>query len=802
MPFQTRSLRPAILVALCPWATAWGQIPTKCLEIESVLVDACNNSCSGASEGENEMFRFITGPAPIALSDLSATWATQNSFLGWVQNGTTAQKTAQLNATITNCGWLIEPPNGVIPAGKRVLGITSSNMCVTGNSFANLADTLYVIFQAPGNTMGHFKNHNNSGTVTTSPTGATSWRTFILWYGPTQCSDSARYSENQLVNQMGTYGGSSTQNDGSSLAVSWPGTPVVSYVNYGCQAPIIPLSATILTVPQPVACGASVALSGLATGNISHTFWHGGAGTFSTVTGNSTVYTLASSESNGAAVSFCAISVCGDTVCSQVAIPVLPPPVPVILNAPATVACGSAASFTGSVSGTAMSTFWSGGSGTWGAPSSLATTYTPGGSESGQVALSFCAVGSCGDTVCTQAVLSIAGAPTATISASGPTTICQGTSVTLTANGAPAIQWSTGAATPSITVTAAGTYTATVSNACGQGEASLDVSVALPPTAEASGPASACPGQSVALSASGGTGYLWNTGATTSDAMGSGPGAYTVVVSNACGSDQATVTVAPGEALAPAFTADVLDGCAPLCVRFVATGAQQAGYTWDFGDGGTAEGDSPVHCFAAGDHTVTLTATPETGSALCANSITEYDLIHARAVPVADFAMSPSVTTLEQPTIRFSDLSSGADSLLWDFGVDDSTSTWSNPEFTYDSVACYTVRLRVANRFGCIAEHASQVCIEDPFRLWVPNAFTPNGDGYNDTFFAVTSVANPARYKLGVFNRWGQMIFSGSTPREAWTADGAPNDVYVWKLWITDTLGKDHEASGHVTVVR
>ena len=121
-----------------------------------MLVDACNNGCAGAQEGENEMFRFITGPSSIALTDLEAQWATTNPFLGWVQNATTASLTAQLNATIGNCGLLIEPTNGIIPAGKRVLGITSTAMCVAGNSFAALSDTLYVIYQDQGNTFGHF----------------------------------------------------------------------------------------------------------------------------------------------------------------------------------------------------------------------------------------------------------------------------------------------------------------------------------------------------------------------------------------------------------------------------------------------------------------------------------------------------------------------------------------------------------------------------------------------------------------------------------------------------------------------
>lgn len=113
LPCRKASVLYFYLLAPCVWRSAsHGKIPTKCLKNESVLVDACNAACSGANEGENEMFRFIVGPAPIPLGQLSAQWATPNAFLGWVQDAASANVTAQLNATITNCGYLIEPPGG------------------------------------------------------------------------------------------------------------------------------------------------------------------------------------------------------------------------------------------------------------------------------------------------------------------------------------------------------------------------------------------------------------------------------------------------------------------------------------------------------------------------------------------------------------------------------------------------------------------------------------------------------------------------------------------------------------------
>ncbi|MGV3636503.1 MAG: hypothetical protein ACO1NQ_02525, partial [Flavobacteriales bacterium] len=311
----------AVLVAGCSLSAA-AQTPTKCLEIERVLVDACNSACPGAQEGENEMFRFKVGPAAIDLNDLEADWATQNAFLGWIQNATTAELTAQLNATITNCGLLVEPLGGSLPAGADVLGITSTDMCVAGNSFAALSDTLFVIYQAAGNSLGHFKNTTNGNTVTNTPSGNPDARLFILYVLSQQCADSAAYDCRLLVNQQGSYGGGSALNDGSSLQVSWPGAPVVSYVNDGCQAPFATFGVDIITESTTVACGGTIQLEGLATGNVASVFWTGGSGIISTPTLAVTAYTLGTDEVSSTELSFCAVSACGDTLCDTITLAV------------------------------------------------------------------------------------------------------------------------------------------------------------------------------------------------------------------------------------------------------------------------------------------------------------------------------------------------------------------------------------------------------------------------------------------------------------------------------------------------
>ncbi|WP_395806165.1 T9SS type A sorting domain-containing protein, partial [Daejeonella sp.] len=143
--------------------------------------------------------------------------------------------------------------------------------------------------------------------------------------------------------------------------------------------------------------------------------------------------------------------------------------------------------------------------------------------------------------------------PTATITASGATTFCQGDKVTLTSSEGSSYLWSTGATTRSIEVSTAGNYTVKVTNSAGCSATSTATTVrvnALPmATITASGATTFCQNDKVTLTASSGSSYLWSTGATTRSIEVSTAGSYTVRVtnSNGCSATSAatTVTVSP-----------------------------------------------------------------------------------------------------------------------------------------------------------------------------------------------------------------------------------------------------------------
>lgn len=125
-------------------------------------------------------------------------------------------------------------------------------------------------------------------------------------------------------------------------------------------------------------------------------------------------------------------------------------------------------------------------------------------------------------------------------------TICEGDSTTLTASGGTSYLWSTGATTASITVnpTSTTTYTVTVSDGSTSDNDDVIVTVNALPTANAGIDKTICEGDSVTLTATGGTSYLWNTGATTASILVSPESTttYTVTVTqNGCTADDDVV---------------------------------------------------------------------------------------------------------------------------------------------------------------------------------------------------------------------------------------------------------------------
>lgn len=145
-----------------------------------------------------------------------------------------------------------------------------------------------------------------------------------------------------------------------------------------------------------------------------------------------------------------------------------------------------------------------------------------------------------------------------------------------------------------------------------------------------------------------------------------------------------------------------------------------------------------------------------------------------------------------------------------DAGVDAVSYVWSTGDegrvITVQDSGAYS--FTITDAFGCMHTDTINVStLESSSTVYVPNAFTPNGDGINDVFKA--EGLGFEAFELQIFDRWGALIFHGTDINTAWdgTIKGAelvPNGVYVYKLtYNSSCLGNiPVEKFGHVVVVR
>jgi gliding motility-associated-like protein len=421
------------------------------------------------------------------------------------------------------------------------------------------------------------------------------------------------------------------------------------------------------------------------------------------------------------------------------------------------------------------------------------------------------------------------------VSISPVANICIGQTSSLTASagggsGGYTYTW-TGGTTPTNLATvsaspgASSSYSVSVTdvNGCAPASASVTVTVNPPLSVTASNDVTLCAGQNTNLSAaaSGGDGnyiYTWATGTVpaTGQSVNATPSAgttYTVTLTDGCGSPAASdvvlVTVNPLPVLS--VTTDLQSGCAPLCVVFTLASTTTPNLVnWTFTNSQTATGTpTSAICFAtAGVYGASVSATDING---CQNTFTNNSLVTVYPVPVPEFSFGPQPATEANPTITFTDLTSGAtiNSWQWNFGtLDDSSSTVQNPVFSYSSAGAYDVWLTVASVNGCIDSVNHLVVIDPEFALYVPNAFTPDGSNFNETFFAKGIGIDTDHYEMWIYDRWGNMIwhtddfFTGWDGRVSGREEIVQQDVYVWKIKLQTYTGQKKSYVGHVTVVK
>ena len=224
-------------------------------------------------------------------------------------------------------------------------------------------------------------------------------------------------------------------------------------------------------------------------------------------------------------------------------------------------------------------------------------------------------------------------------------------------------------------------------------------------------------------------------------------------------------------------------------------------YSWDFGDGSTSTVQDPKHAYlSSGSFQVALTATSDSG---CSTTLVKPRALDIYALPSVSFSSNSSESSDIFPQVSFFNQTGSTGIYLWSFGDGDTSAQYA-PTHMYPTTGFYDVWLTAVDLNGCIDSSVLKIEIKPTSNLYIPTAFTPNGDLQND-YFRVYSY-NVKDVKVQIYDRWGLKIVEWSDPIGSWDGklNGSPvqADVYVYRVSTVDVNEKREVRVGHVSLVR
>lgn len=248
----------------------------------------------------------------------------------------------------------------------------------------------------------------------------------------------------------------------------------------------------------------------------------------------------------------------------------------------------------------------------------------------------------------------------------------------------------------------------------------------------------------------------------------------------------------------PEISLQASDGCVNTAINFA--GSQSDNFSpvqkwkWDYGDGNFSEGENSNHSFVnEGNYTVKLYGTALNGCEAFQHKTLTISAVHA-------IAKQDTLVLINSP---FTLSATGGTTYSWFpmTGLDNPFSADPTGTGTFDQK--YTVTVR--NDEGCSDTASVSVRIFKGSSIFVPTAFTPNGDGLNDVIKPYFTGIKSLSY-FTIYNSWGQKVFSTSDMNNGWdgySKNGAKiQGVYVWVLEATDEIGKIYKLKGTFSLIR
>ena len=239
----------------------------------------------------------------------------------------------------------------------------------------------------------------------------------------------------------------------------------------------------------------------------------------------------------------------------------------------------------------------------------------------------------------------------------------------------------------------------------------------------------------------------------------------------------------------------VNNGACDSVFHFTNVSTNPVSSQWRFGDGDSSSNLNPYHTYKrTGNVRVQLITTSQNG---CIDTLNQTISVVIKTPARFNYFVDSCASK-----IFFTNKSPSAISYNWDFG-DNEISTLKNPVHNYHFQGEYNVRFTVNE--GTVCPESTSVILTSPadgfYTLYIPNSFTPNGDGNNEIFKIFATIPCDT-YSLVIFDRWGKEIFRTDDPLNiGWdglfNGNQVANGLYVYYL-----KGTNSQKTGYILLNR
>ncbi len=296
--------------------------------------------------------------------------------------------------------------------------------------------------------------------------------------------------------------------------------------------------------------------------------------------------------------------------------------------------------------------------------------------------------------------------------------------------------------------------------------------------------------------------FDWSTSAVTEDINGLPGGTYTVTVTDANGCSEivsATVTEATPLVINATITGTVTCSGGSDATLTASVNGGEAPYAYSL-NSAAYQVDSVFNNLAPGAYVVSVRDAQGCISSTAAVSIVDGDIFSLTYTDI-------EITLGEEDTLigLLNPSSTVLSTITWSPATNLSCTDCLNPVASPEETTLYTVTATDTN--GCSVTSSVMVYVNDNFRVAVPNIFSPNGDGNNDTFSFYTFGAEVTEVRI--FNRWGaQVYYNPNQQSEALGWDGTHNGenaqegTYVYVIDVLYANGEKRQSTGSITLIR